>query len=92
MMNNNAQAGMAFMNQMMNMQRGRGGQPQQALIPRLMNGNPGGLLQAIFGNSPVNPGAPAPVGDPAYFPGGEGPMAGGGAPMNGLGLLAGLFK
>jgi hypothetical protein len=71
----------------------KGGANPQGIIPRMMAGNPGGLLGAILNrNAPVNPGAPPPAGSPDYVEGGAGPMAGGGAaPMGGMGMLSKLL-
>lgn len=59
------------------------------LIGRVMSGNPGGLIGALMKaqNAPVNPGAPPVAGSPDYFPGGQGPMAGGAPAGGGMGLM-----
>lgn len=57
------------------MQRARGMFPKQGALPGVAPPQP---------NAPVNPGAPMPAGDPAYMPGGQGPMAGGPAMQPGL--------
>lgn len=86
---NNMMAGLSLLKMVSDMnKRGSGGSGggmgglltdglnPQGIIPRLMSGNPGGLLGAIMGK-PVNPGSPPPAGDPAYVEGGQGPMASG---------------
>lgn len=101
-----AMQGMGLLRQVQGMQRpAGGGMPtglpegmpdflKRGMVGRLMSDNPGGLIGAIMKrqNAPVNPGVAPAAGDPAYFPGGEGPMAGGSPSPNLMGLLSGLFQ
>lgn len=59
-----------------------------AILQAALRGRP---AAAANPNAPVNPGAPPPAGDPAYFPGGQGPVVGGpGIPP--MGMLAQLLQ
>lgn len=97
--NRNGSAGQQLLKQLMALQSPGGAMSTDAsgtpnfvsngFLGKIMQGNPGGLIGAILKrqSAPVNPGSPPLAGDPAYFPGGQGPMAGG-SPMGG-GLLGG---